>query len=549
MQPNNRNGKEGQATSDFLFSYGLAILIIVLIAAGLFALGIFDASNFVGTKSAGFSGVAVKGWSMGSSGRFTLQLTNHVGQRLNITNVNITVGAASASVNSAVGILPIGSDTPVLSTNAAAFGERTEGSGYIADVVINYVDMNTGFASSSKGTLTGRVVSGPSSACPSPTASPAAGAYTSAQSITLSAGACSAIHYTLDGSTPTNASPAYSGPIPAPLDANTTIKAFSSGSGYTDSAMFSGTYTITHALSTPVASPPAGAYNSSQNITLAAENGSTIYYTANGSTPTGSSSVYSSPINVPAGANTTIKAYSAKSGYGDSPIFTGTYLIASPPSPQPNGSVVLQMDFDADVGAIAVDSSIYGNNGTIVNATHASGISGSALNFTGAGYVSIPNSASLNIPRNITLEAWVKWNVDPYAYYLSNPGTMGWAQILNKNVDNEWQLQHSTNNTRFEFALRAFNGTNTVRKYIQSTTIVQQGVWYHIAGTYDGQYMKLYVNGQNENQVSMIGNISVSSSPVNIGRRFGGSYNDRYFNGLIEGVKVHNRSLDASEIS
>ena len=47
----------------------------------------------------------------------------------------------------------------------------------------------------------------------------------------------------------------------------------------------------------------------------------------------------------------------------------------------------------------------------------------------------------------------------------------------------------------------------------------------------------------------MIGNISVSSSIVSIGRRFGGSYNDRYFNGLIDGVMIHNRSLTAGEIS
>jgi len=53
--------KKGQAALDFLMTYGWAIALVVIVAAALFALGVFDVSNFVGTKAAGFSGVAVKG--------------------------------------------------------------------------------------------------------------------------------------------------------------------------------------------------------------------------------------------------------------------------------------------------------------------------------------------------------------------------------------------------------------------------------------------------------------------------------------------------------
>ena len=537
MQTNNRDEKAGQATTDFLLSYGLAILVVVLVAALLFALGVFDASNFVGTKSAGFAGVAVKGWSMDSSGLFTLQLTNHVGQMINITGVSIAVDAANTSVNSTVGTLPISADTGVLSTNASAFGARTPGSGYIASVMINYIDMSTGFASTAKGTLTGRVASGPALICPQPSASPAPGAYTSAQSVALSAGACSTIRYTVDGSVPTNSSAVYSGAISAPIDANTTIKAFSSGSGYSSSAIFSGTYAITHILSTPAASPPAGSYNSTKNVTLTAENGSTIYYTIDGSTPTQGSAVYASPISVPAGANTTIKAYSVKTGYGDSPIFSGTYIIASLPSPAPNSTLVLQMDFDHDVGAIAVDSSVYGNNGTIVNASHVSGISGSALKFNGTGYVVVPSSASLNVGNNMSVEAWIRWGINPYAWASSG---YGWANIISKGEDNQWRLQHSSNNGLFEFGVSS-------SAWVQSTTSPEQGHWYHVVGVANSTHISIYVDGNREATNPYNGLVPFSTWDLNIGRR-GAVSNDRQFNGTIDSVRLYNRTLTASEI-
>ena len=537
MQPDNRDEKAGQATTDFLLSYGLAILIVVLVAALLFALGIFDASNFVGTKSAGFAGVAVKGWSMDSSGLFTLQLTNHVGQMINITGVSIAVDAANASVNSSIGTLPVSADTGVLSTNASAFGARTPGSGYIASVIINYIDMSTGFASTAKGTLTGRVASGPVSDCPQPAASPPAGAYTSAQSVALSSGACSTIYYTLDGSVPTNASPVYSGPISVPQDANMTIKAFSAQAGYSGSAIFSGAYTTTHVLAAPVASPPAGAYNSTKNVTLTAENGSTIYYTIDGSTPTQGSAVYASPINVPAGANTTIKAYSVKTGYASSPIFSGTYIIASQPSPAPNGSVVLDMEFDADVGAIAVDSSIYGNNGTIVNASHVIGISGQALKFKGTGYVVVPTSASLNVGNNMSVEAWIRWDTDPALWASQGKG---WANIASKGDDNQWRLQHTSSNGQFEFAASS-------SAWVQSTTSPQQGEWYHVVGVANSTHISIYVNGNREATLPYNGQILSSTWNLNIGRR-GAVSNDRQFNGTIDSVRLYNRTLTASEI-
>jgi len=157
-----------------------------------------------------------------------------------------------------------------------------------------------------------------------------------------------------------------------------------------------------------------------------------------------------------------------------------------------------------------------------------------SLNFNGSpNYVLINNSNELN-PGNITLSSWVKWNIDP--------GTGSpWATIVNKDGDNHYRLQHNSDNTAFEFGVRTVNGG----RHVTGTTIPQQGVWYFVVGTYDGSFLKIYVNGILEGTTSLSGNLLISNTDVNIGRRVSG---DRYFNGQIDEVRIYNRALNSEEI-
>ena len=96
--------------------------------------------------------------------------------------------------------------------------------------------------------LTGRIATlegtavPPQSQAPAPTATPPAGTYTATQAVTLSGCAGGAIYYTLDGTTPTTSSTAYSSALT--VNTSLTIKALCHQSGLLDSAVASFAYTI-----------------------------------------------------------------------------------------------------------------------------------------------------------------------------------------------------------------------------------------------------------------------------------------------------------------
>ncbi len=88
---------------------------------------------------------------------------------------------------------------------------------------------------------------------PSPVFSPAPGSYGSAQTVTLSDSASgAAIYYTTNGTTPTTSSGLYSPGTPLYVASTTTVEAIAVASGYSNSAVTSGTYTITSQGTTPI---------------------------------------------------------------------------------------------------------------------------------------------------------------------------------------------------------------------------------------------------------------------------------------------------------
>ena len=80
-------------------------------------------------------------------------------------------------------------------------------------------------------------------------------------------------------------------------------------------------------LAAPTITPAGGTYYEAQNVTISAEEGSTIYYTLDGSNPTTGSNVYSTPISIAETA--TLKAIAVK-GEKTSPVASENYTINLP---------------------------------------------------------------------------------------------------------------------------------------------------------------------------------------------------------------------------
>ncbi|HEX4321324.1 MAG TPA: chitobiase/beta-hexosaminidase C-terminal domain-containing protein [Acidobacteriaceae bacterium] len=192
----------------------------------------------------------------------------------------------------------------------------------------------------SLGQLTGYTQSSPVEAiytigqqAATPVFSLAAGSYSGAQSVTITdATAGATIYYTTNGSTPTTASPVYTGAIA--VGSTETLSAIAVATGYLTSAAATAIYTITSASQTaasPIFSLAAGTYNSAQTVTITdGTAGATIYYSVNGITPTNKSNVYTQPITI--AISSTLQAIAQVSGGTPSSISSAVYSLVVAPT-------------------------------------------------------------------------------------------------------------------------------------------------------------------------------------------------------------------------
>src|SRR5947209_1203894 len=195
--------------------------------------------------------------------------------------------------------------------------------------------------------------------------------------------------------------------------------------------------------------------------------------------------------------------------------------------------LVAAYSFDAGTGSTVADASGSGNTGTIVNATWATvGKYGHALSFNGTNArVDIKDVASLHLTTAMTLEAWV------------NPSAVSsaWRDLVYKGNDN-YYLMATTDHSSLPGGGIIAGGT-----YAETfgTTILATNTWTHLATTYDGAALRLFVNGAQVSSVAKTGNIVTSTNPLQLG---GDSIWGQYFQGLIDEVRVYNVALTAAQV-
>jgi PKD repeat protein len=200
-----------------------------------------------------------------------------------------------------------------------------------------------------------------------------------------------------------------------------------------------------------------------------------------------------------------------------------------------SSGLVASYSFEETSGSQVIDASGNANNGTISGATRTSaGRFGRALKFNGkSDWVTVDHSASLNLTKGMTLEAWV--------YPTASTSTP--ATLLMKEAS-------GTASYRIYSNISGAGPTSAVNiggagKILSSGSKLPVNAWSHVAATYDGATHKLYVDGKLVKSAPQTGSIDTSTGKLRIG---GNSIWGYYFAGYIDEVRIYNRALSAAEI-
>ncbi len=176
------------------------------------------------------------------------------------------------------------------------------------------------------------------------------------------------------------------------------------------------------------------------------------------------------------------------------------------------------------------------NNGTMQGtASFVAGEVGQAFSFDGSsGYVSVPDAPTLDSFTNaMTIECWIK-----SGKLTANPG---WEGLVCKgNIS--WRLLGTTG---AKTVYVAFNGASPTDLF--GTRNVNDEQWHHIAATYDGNTMSLYVDGTLDASQAATGSILQTSDGLTIGND--AAQPGLLWNGLMDEVSLYNRALTSNEIA
>jgi len=219
---------------------------------------------------------------------------------------------------------------------------------------------------------------------------------------------------------------------------------------------------------------------------------------------------------------------------------TGTPAASQSCLPPPEGLVSW---WAADGNAI---DSLGPNHGMIWNGVNfTDGLTARAFSFDGVNdYVEVADAASLNFTSALTIEAWV----NPSSFSARYPAIVKKTGLKGgPSTTHGYCLEFIDRTPQVALSLYVEN------QWVSSppaTVPVGTNTWSHVVTTYDGAWIRMYLNGTEIGPATyQPGRITPSDNPLNIGRDPGyPSDPDRYFHGLMDEVRIYNRALTAGEI-
>jgi hypothetical protein len=233
-----------------------------------------------------------------------------------------------------------------------------------------------------------------------------------------------------------------------------------------------------------------------------------------------------------------------------SPVATGSPAVratVAAAAPTTTG-LVLNYSFDNDSGVVARDSSPYAINGTYVNTTaeaaRSTGVPGRswAIRLVGSQhqYVAVPERNALDVDR-FTVAALVNYTG------VQNDQTLGRWEVLEK-TGAYWI------NIRTDGHVRVggfFGGcTNPSWKYLDSNVTIPTNTWTHVASTYNGSTLTVWINGWRAGSRAITGRTCSNNRPLSVGAKNdpAGGLLEAFWDGRLDDIRIYWRALSGTEI-
>lgn len=90
--------KKAQAAMEYLMTYGWAIIIVIIVAAALYAMGLFNpGAQAIATQFNNIGKPSPGAWELRDTGAFTVLLSNNAPYAINVTSCTVDAGATSCT--------------------------------------------------------------------------------------------------------------------------------------------------------------------------------------------------------------------------------------------------------------------------------------------------------------------------------------------------------------------------------------------------------------------------------------------------------------------
>jgi concanavalin A-like lectin/glucanase superfamily protein len=214
-----------------------------------------------------------------------------------------------------------------------------------------------------------------------------------------------------------------------------------------------------------------------------------------------------------------------------------------------SSALVLRYGFDNDSNGIVRDSSPSALNGRLVNADPATAYTasvpgwGRALRLVGAQhqYVDVPERNVLDVNR-YTLAALIRYTG------VENDATFGRWEVLEK-AGAYWINVRTNGRVRVGGFFGSCKG-GPAWKFLDSTMPIPTDTWTHVASTYNGSRLTVWIDGRRAGSKAVSGTTCANNEPLAIGAKNAPSKGllEAFWDGQLDDVRIYRRALSATEI-